>query len=188
MKVETEIVAENLYEHVGDWMLGTEAVYPAIAIESPEETFGGRKFGLYAMNGHSEADLAVLDIETGTLFAGDLVFYNRAPSTPHANLELWMNALVDLASIPFKTLVPGHGPVMRDAKPIEQTASYIKWMDQTIRESAEAGDDMNEVMRKPIPDTYAGMNVLRMEFVRSVQHLWPDHIESVLPMAEDRRE
>ena len=78
-------------------------------------TIGGRRLRLIALAGHSAADLALLDEATGTLIAGDLVFHDRAPATPHAHLPTWRASLSALEAIPHKVLVPGHGQAMTGA-------------------------------------------------------------------------
>ena len=69
--------AENLYRMSGDWMQGTEAVAPGRTLQAGELEVAGRRLRLIALDGHTGADLAVLDVASGTLFAGDLVFNGR---------------------------------------------------------------------------------------------------------------
>ena len=40
------------------------------------------------------------------LFAGDLVFYERTPTTPQADVARWLDDLAVLHRLPFKVLVP----------------------------------------------------------------------------------
>ena len=41
--------------------------------------------------GHSDGDLIIKDISSNILFVGDLVFNQRAPTSPHANIYNWKN-------------------------------------------------------------------------------------------------
>jgi glyoxylase-like metal-dependent hydrolase (beta-lactamase superfamily II) len=136
-------------------------------------TFGGRRLQLIALQGHSGADLAVFDEATGTLFAGDLVFFDRAPTTPDADIAQWLAALDRLAQLPIRVLVPGHGPVVRGPEAIAQTRDYLQWVHATLRESAERGLDMNEVMRLHAPERLRRLAVLQAEWQRTVMHLYP---------------
>ena len=76
---------ENMYRLAGDWMAGTEPVAPARQLAPGPLTMGNHRLDLIALDGHTEADLVIFDRSTGVLFAGDLVFNGRTPTTPHAN-------------------------------------------------------------------------------------------------------
>ena len=102
---------DNMYRLVGDWMRGTASVAPTVALKSNVEEIGGRQFSLQYLNGHTSADLVIRDDETGVVYTGDLAFLNRAPTTPHANLEEWQNSLTKLDQLDRELLLPGHGMI-----------------------------------------------------------------------------
>ena len=172
MKAEGGGFADNVYRLSGDWLKGTEPE-PANQETVPGRvTVGGHDLELIALKGHTVADLAVFDRTTGVLFAGDLVFYQRAATTPHASLKDWLAALDALQKLPFSKMVPGHGPVIDDARGIEQTRRYLRWLGDTLAKSAEQGLDMAEVLALPIPTEFADIPLVRGEFERSVSHLF----------------
>ncbi len=162
---------EGLYRLVGGWMAGTELRLPDKAPRS--EDVGGHRLEMVALTGHTHADLVVLDRTTGTLFASDLVFLDRAPATPHADIAAWLAALDAIERLPFTTLVPGHGPVHRGDRGIAQTRDWLTWLRATLKRAAEDGLDMSEAMALPIPDRFRTMALAREELVRSVVHLYP---------------
>ncbi|HSC82025.1 MAG TPA: quinoprotein relay system zinc metallohydrolase 1 [Pseudomonas sp.] len=167
-------MAENMYRLVGDWMRGTEVVLPNQAVEAGMLEVGGHRLRLLALSGHTGADLAILDETTGVLFAGDLVFYQRALTTPNSpGLDIWLADIATLEALPWKVIVPGHGPVARDKQPFVQMRDYLGWLDQVMRDGAAQGADMNELLRTPIPERFAGVSLSRYELIRSVSHLYP---------------
>jgi quinoprotein relay system zinc metallohydrolase 1 len=173
--------SDNLYRMLGDWMRGTEPVPATEAIEPGPFSIGGRRFEAIALSGHTEADLAILDIETGTLIAGDLAFLNRAPTTPHADLDAWRAGIDALEALAPGAVAPGHGPFDRTGDALRQTRAYLDWLDQTLREAAEQGLGMVETMRVPMPATFAAMGAQPEEFERSVAHLFSRYEEQALP-------
>ena len=171
------VFAENLYRMSGDWMKGTEPVSPGRTLQAGDLEVAGRRLRLIALDGHTGADLAVLDVASGTLFAGDLVFNGRAPTTPHADIGHWLAALDRLEAIMresgVKELVPGHGAVVHDAAPIRQTRAWLAWLAQTMRNAARDGLDMNDLLARPLPAEFAALPVAASEYRRSVGHLFP---------------
>ncbi len=181
-------MAENMYRLVGDWMRGTEVVLPDEIVEPGVQDIGGHRLRLLALSGHTGADLAILDESTGVLFAGDLVFYQRALTTPNSpGLEIWQADLETLQKLPWRLIVPGHGPLASDAAPFAQMHDYLGWLDGLLRGAAGRGEDMNEVIRAPIPERFAAVSLSRYELIRSVSHLYPRYETQALRRI-DRRE
>jgi len=58
---------------------------------------------------HSDSDLTVFDERTGILFAGDLVFLRHIPVLD-GSIRGWLKTINELARLPAKSVVPGHGP------------------------------------------------------------------------------
>ncbi|MGQ7957426.1 quinoprotein relay system zinc metallohydrolase 1 [Pseudomonas sp. SP16.1] len=176
-----DAMAENMYRLVGDWMRGTEVVLPSEELHEGTLDIGGRRLQLLALRGHTGADLAILDERTGVLFAGDLLFYQRALTTPNTpGLEVWQADLDRLEALPWKLLVPGHGPIATDTAPFAQMRDYLGWLDGLLRQGAAQGAEMNELIRAPIPERFAGVSLSRYELIRSVSHLYPRYERDAL--------
>lgn len=174
LRQQGDAMAENMYRMVGDWMRGTEVVLPTQVLEPGVLEVGGHRLRLLGLSGHTGADLAIFDENTGVLFAGDLVFYERALTTPNSpGLAVWLKDLDTLQAQPWKLIVPGHGPVAADAAPFAQMRDYLGWLDGLMRDGAARGDDMAEMIRRPIPERFAGISLTRYELIRSVSHLYP---------------
>lgn len=182
--LEGNAFADNMYRLLGDWMRGTHAVAPTVALQADREEVGGRQFSLYYLAGHTNSDFVVRDDETGVLFAGDLAFMYRAPTTPHADIATWRASLDVLSSMDKSLLVPGHGPSDAKDESLVQTADYIDWLHGSISESVKRGLTMNEAMALPIPVRFEGLGVVRTEYERSVVHLYPALEDALFPVIE----
>lgn len=174
---EGNAFAENLYRMSGDWLKGTEVLAPQQVLQPGTQDIAGRRLRLIALDGHTGADLAIYDPASGVLFAGDLVFHQRAPTTPHADVAHWLAALDQLEAITrepgFRVLVPGHGPVAPDAAPIRQTRVWLRWLQERLQTAARNGLEMNELLHLPLPAEFADMPLAANEYRRSVGHLYP---------------
>ena len=177
---------DNMYRLAGDWMAGTEPVAPTHPLAAGPLELGGHQLELIALEGHTGADLAILDRSTGVLFAGDLVFHDRAPTTPHARLPAWQASLDTLEALPFRHIVPGHGPVATDAGPIRQTRAWLVWLDHTLRQAADEGLDMTEALALPLPAGFRKMAVADAEYRRSVGQLYPAFEQQALRTGRGR--
>lgn len=171
-RIEGGPFADNVYRLSGDWIKDTEPVAARDAIAPGAVVIGGHPFELIALSGHTQGDLVILDRKTGVLFAGDLVFHNRAPTTPHATIAQWLAALDRLDTISFKTMVPGHGEPVGDGRAVEQTRRYLRWIESTFAQAASRGDEMAEILGMLLPAEFATIPLGREEFARSVAHLY----------------
>ena len=102
MQAEGRAYADNLYRLCGDWMKGTEST-PARDGLDPKTLpqtlqVGGHRLELRRLEGHTADDLVLIDHTTGVLFAGGLVFAERVPTTPHAQIGPWLQSLQAFAS------------------------------------------------------------------------------------------
>ena len=187
LKEQGNAMAENMYRLVGDWMRGTDVVLPTETVEPGIVQMGSHRLRLVALRGHTGADLAILDESTGVLFAGDIVFYQRALTTPNSpGLDVWLGDLDTLQKLPWKLIVPGHGPIATDAAPFAQMRDYLGWLDNVMRDGIAQGADMNDLLRTPIPERFAGVSLTRYELIRSVSHLYPRYEQKALPRVDEQ--
>lgn len=168
-----EDFASAMYHAAGDWMRGTQLMLPGKVVADGVEEIGGRRFALHALSGHTPSDLAILEEVSGVLVAGDLVFLDRAPTTPHADLELWRASLDRLGAIKAAHVVPGHGPVEGGPRGLEQTRDWLGMVEEKIRAAFERGLTINEAMQEPLPEWAGKIALARYEYERSVMHFFP---------------
>lgn len=178
---DAEGFSDAMYRLLSGWMKGTAIVLPQGDMAGGPTIIGGRAMRVLALNGHSGGDLVLLDEATGTLMTGDLVFHNRAPATPHANLDQWQAALDQLEAIPHRLLLPGHGPSDSTGEAISQTRDWLGWLDASLRQSVASGLDMTEAGAVAIPARFAALKSARYELQRSVSHFFPAIEAAFLP-------
>lgn len=181
----------NLYRLCGDWMKGTEHLLPDrdidAAVQAGRWAMGDREFELREFRGHTESDLVLVDRRSGVVFAGGLVFAQRVPTTPHAQLPAWLDSLAQAQSLGWRTVVPSHGPVHADGSGLADTRDYLQWLDRSFTAHAEQGWDMNEVLRAPVPAGYRRWAAFDTEYVRNVAHLYPRYERAALRAAAPGR-
>ena len=173
MQAEGPAYEDNLYRLCGDWMRGTQATPAREAIAPQTLRLGPHVLELRRLHGHTGDDLVVLDRRTGVLFAGGLVFAGRVPTTPHADLAAWQASLDELAHWPFGQVVPSHGPVHAGTVGVAQTRDWLQWVDATMRDAAERGVDLSELLRQPVPERFARWAAQPAEWHRTLVQWYP---------------
>jgi glyoxylase-like metal-dependent hydrolase (beta-lactamase superfamily II) len=61
---------------------------------------------------HTIGDMMIWLPDDQVLLAGDVLVNQVAPSFRDAKLKEWIQTLAEVQSLPIKTIVPGHGPLM----------------------------------------------------------------------------
>jgi cyclase len=89
---------------------------------------------------HTPGDLCVYAPALGVLVAGDLVSIGYHPNLEDANVAGWRAALERLRSLPFWTLVPGHGPA-GGREGVEDQLLYLDTAESAVRCALESGTE-----------------------------------------------
>ena len=177
----------NLFRLCGDWMKGTETLAPDQTIEPLAQggrwKLGTREFEWREWKGHTASDLVLVDRASGVVFAGGLVFADRVPTTPHAQVGDWLASLQQLAALPAATVVPSHGPVHGDGKGVAQTRAYLQWLDRAFGDWAAQGLDMADLLRAPVPAEFRAWAAFDTEYLRNIAHLYPRYEQRALGAA-----
>jgi quinoprotein relay system zinc metallohydrolase 1 len=187
MRLEGASYTDNLYRICGDWMSATESK-PATQVIQPgpiKISDSNHQLELFQLSGHTAADLVLWDKSTGVVFAGGIVFADRTPTTPHANIPGWLKSLETVSkwntSKEIKVLVPSHGPFIKGLEGINQTKDYLNWLDQSFETAALQGLDISEVLNQAIPYKFRGFAALKPEYLRNVTHLYPQYEKQIFP-------
>jgi quinoprotein relay system zinc metallohydrolase 2 len=156
-----EVWAETVPREAGALaMLGTRAVLPDRTIAAPEVIdLGGATLRLAPMaTAHTDNDMTVLHLESGTLFTGDLVFVGLTPSLD-GSLTGWLDWL-DHAPDPLpQRIVPGHGPAVVDWETgTDPLRAYLTALADQTRTAIRAGEAMGEAVAHVGKDQGDGWN------------------------------
>ena len=87
---------------------------------------------------HTDSDLTVLDEQTKTLFAGDLVFLTHVPVVD-SSLRGWQRIMGELSGQPALRVVPGHGPVSEWPAALSDERRYLDTLAADVRALVERG-------------------------------------------------
>jgi len=122
--------AWTIREKTGSRVFGHPAEEPALARRFPGKKLDGMieagdriEAGPYTLSallmpGHARGHLLFWIEERGILFSGDLITGEGSTLVvpPEGNMKQYMDSLRRIAGLPVKLLLPGHGPIVSDAK------------------------------------------------------------------------
>jgi len=165
----------NLVNIVQSAMKNTKVKAPNKNLNSKILDLDGYKLEILYLDGHTKSDVVLFDSQTKILYSADLVFHKRTPATAHADIKKWIKSLEELEKIDYKFLVSGHGIATTSKKPIKENISYLRFLDETLKQSAKNGLDIFEILEKPIPKEFESFTMFKEEFERSVINLYPSY-------------
>lgn len=101
-------------------------------------TVGGMEFRISNVGpSHTPEDLVVYLPQEKVLFAGDVVFRSRIPYVGKADSRHWIAALKTLLNFDAQIIVPGHGPLSREArKDMQLTHDYLIYLRESMGKAA----------------------------------------------------
>ena len=81
---------------------------------------------------HSDSDLTILDEQTKTLFAGDLVFLEHVP-VMDGSIKGWLASLDALSALPAERVIPGHGAASAWPAALADERRYLETLASDVR-------------------------------------------------------
>ncbi|CAD7054169.1 MBL fold metallo-hydrolase [Pseudorhizobium endolithicum] len=140
---------ERLAEVLGAEDVG-DVVYPTQEVDDVAEIdLGDRRFRITAhRTAHTDCDLSMLDLSSGTLFPADLLFVDRVPSLD-GSLTGWLAEAARLKELGPVRAVPGHGPALVDfGAAVDRQIGYLTALHDETRRAIEEGLSIDEASRK----------------------------------------
>jgi quinoprotein relay system zinc metallohydrolase 2 len=105
---------------------------------------GARRIALRAWPvAHSDCDLTVLDEQTRTLFAGDLVFLAHIPVVD-GSIRGWLRMMGELSGQSAQRVIPGHGPVSAWPDALADERRYLDTLASDVRALVKRGAPITE--------------------------------------------
>ena len=123
---------------------GSAIVLPTLLVEDRLLLdLGDRELELRAWStAHTSADLTVLDRQTDTLIAGDLLFMQHLPVVD-GSLNGWLDWHTHATEIDVDRVIPGHGPVIADwPQALAPQATYLEALRDSLRAEIARGVDL----------------------------------------------
>lgn len=142
-------VLEHFGKYLGEHPSNADIIPPDRTVDATLELeLGGKTLRLTAYpTAHTHSDLSVLDVDTGTLWLGDLLFRERLPSFDGSVLG-WLKVLGTLEQERgVKTVIPGHGPVGEDLKAaLADEKRYMETVVREVRAQIAEGKDIDQAV------------------------------------------
>ena len=132
-----------------DALEATRVAWPTRLIDGGQTLrAGGRTIRLLYFGWTEQpGSLAVLDVESGVLFTGDLASFGVVPQTQLGRLPEWIDALGELESLAPSVVVPGHG-APGPAAQLGVMREYLQGLLDGTRSAFQRGDGLMETVQQ----------------------------------------
>src|SRR5262249_28323078 len=95
---------------------------------------------------HTDNDLSILDVATGTLLPADLLFMQRTPAID-GSLNGWLSVTAELRRLPAARVVFGHGPTVAEwPDALAAQDCYLQRLRDDIRGILKEGGTMEQAV------------------------------------------
>lgn len=131
-------------------LAGLQVVTPNLTfVDTLTLTLGRRRVELHNWGrGNSPEDVTVHVPDAQVLFTGDLVVQSPLPY-PFASWPVsWVQVLGSLDAHPATTLVPGHGPVLRDRAYLRQVRALLEAANARVAEKLREGHTLEQIQEE----------------------------------------
>jgi len=171
-KNETKVVLTRMEQRISPQAYdGTEQVFPSLHVNKKRFLeVNNKKVHLIGVSNkaHTASDIVVYIPYEKIVFAGDLVFNDRAPSLRDGSIDGWLEALDMLRELDVEYIVGGHGKIV-DRTSVDMTYNYIKTLKGRVSKLIDEGKGEAEVMDIVTMDEYKNVNLYHPMHKQNVQ-------------------
>jgi glyoxylase-like metal-dependent hydrolase (beta-lactamase superfamily II) len=172
-----EICRKNLADALGDdVMTGTRVPRPDRVFKGSHVTvIAGRKLEVLDFSAAAApGSIAILDHDSGVLFAGGLASFERIPETRDGNLHAWIAALRDLSRRPARAILPAYGPLGNRAN-LAHLLDYLTALESRTKRAYAARVSLLDAPRTVVVPEYRGWALYDTVHPRNVHHAYIAH-------------
>lgn len=155
LQVRGPFYLKALIRDFGPDQSSARIVPPSLLVTSSLEVdLGERRLRLQAWpTAHTDADLSVLDVQSGTLFLGDLLFRDHTPVVD-GRLRGWLAVTAQLRTEAAPLTVPGHGqPTTEGAAALQVQQRYLETLQADVRAALKAGWTLSQTVQRTPPSS-----------------------------------
>jgi quinoprotein relay system zinc metallohydrolase 2 len=148
MALRGDAYLRSLKKQLGAAAEKSRLVAPGVTVQGQLTLdLGQRKLELRAWpSAHTNNDLTLFDVASGTLWTGDLLFIERTPAID-GDVKGWLSATDALEKVPAVMTIPGHGPVTRHKNAaLARQRAYLATLLRDVRTSIRDGTSMTDTM------------------------------------------
>lgn len=146
MALRGDTYLQRAAEHSGEPADDSQIVLPERTVSGRVQLDLGQRILVLRAHAtaHTDNDLSILDVQTGTLFAGDLVFLEHLPVLD-GSINGWLDELDQLMGEKFERVVSGHGPVQASwPQAGEPLVSYLIELRESTRDWIARGGELGK--------------------------------------------
>lgn len=140
---------ENYGSLIGaERMILSDVIAPDVIVSGLAQIdLGGRVLTLTETEtAHTDNDLRVFDVQTETIWTGDLVFAEHTPALD-GSIRGWIRVLEGLTTFEAERLVPGHGPESLSwPDGMTATHDYLVALAEETRAAIDAGESLSNAI------------------------------------------
>jgi len=150
---------------------------PSILVKENESKIfdlGERKIKVNAYSpAHTDNDVTITDIRTGTLWAGDLLFIERTPVID-GDIHGFIDVLDQLISLDINLVIPGHGkPTKNWQEAFKKSKDYFITLRDDIRHSISEDQGLRKAIETVAKSESKKWELFDVQNARNINQVYP---------------